>query len=257
MAKAMNVLGIDVGGSGIKGALVDTGSGELVSERFRLDTPRPAKPKPVIKTINRLVKSFDYGGPLGVGFPAIVSNGTLLSAANVSNKWIGYPGANGISEKTGCEVTMVNDADAAGIAEMRFGAGRERNGVVIILTLGTGIGSALFVDGKLVPNTEFGHLYLRGQKRDAENLASDRIRTDEKLGWKAWTQRLDAYLHHLAFIFSPDTFILGGGVSKKHEKFIPYLTVDTRVVPAQLRNEAGIVGAAIAAAEDGAARAAS
>lgn len=245
----MNVLGIDVGGSGIKGALVDTGSGALVTDRFRLETPQPAKPKPVIKTIDTLVKYFDYSGPLGVGFPAIVSEGTLLSAANVSNKWIGYEGANGISEKTGCPVTMLNDADAAGIAEMRFGAGRERNGVVIILTLGTGIGSALFVDGKLVPNTELGHLFLRGQKRDVENQTSDRIRTTRKLGWKSWARQLDAYLQHLEFVFSPDTFVLGGGVSKKHQKFLPYLTVDAEVVPAQLRNEAGIVGAALAAAE--------
>ena len=245
----MNVLGIDVGGSGIKGALVNTVNGELVTDRFRLETPRPAKPKPIIKTINALVRHFDYAGPLGVGFPAIVSDGTLMSAANVSNKWIGYRGANGISEKTGCPVTLVNDADAAGIAEMRFGAGRERNGVVIILTLGTGIGSALFVDGVLVPNTELGHLYLRGQKRDVENQASDRIRSEKKLGWKAWARRLDAYVHHLEFLFSPDTFILGGGVSKKHEKFLPHLTVATDVVPAQFRNEAGIVGAAMAAAE--------
>lgn len=251
----MNVLGVDVGGSGIKGALVDTGSGELVTDRFRLDTPRPAKPKSVIKTINTLVKHFGYAGPLGVGFPAIVSDGTLMSAANVSNKWIGYQGANGISAKTGCPVTMVNDADAAGIAEMRFGAGRGRNGVVIILTLGTGIGSALFVDGELVPNTELGHLFLRGQKRDVENQASDRIRSEEKLGWKAWARRLDAYLHHLEFIFSPGAFILGGGVSKKHEKFLPHLTVETEIVPAQLRNEAGIVGAAMAAAERNAGRA--
>jgi polyphosphate glucokinase len=249
MGHSTNVLGIDVGGSGIKGALVDTDSGQLVSDRFRLDTPRPAKPKPVIKTIDALVKHFDYGGPMGVGFPAIVSEGTLMSAANVSNEWIGYRGEYGISKKTGCAVTMVNDADAAGIAEMRFGAGRERSGVVIILTLGTGIGSALFVDGELVPNTEFGHIYLRGQKHDAENQASDRVRSDKKLGWKDWAARLDAYLQHLEFIFSPNTFILGGGVSKKHEKFIPYLTVDASVVPAKLRNEAGIVGAAMAAVE--------
>jgi polyphosphate glucokinase len=142
---------------------------------------------------------------------------------------------------------MVNDADAAGIAEMRFGAGRGKSGVVMILTLGTGIGSALFVDGELVPNTELGHVYLRGQEHDAENQASDRIRSDQKLGWKAWARQLDEYLQHLDRLFSPGTFILGGGVSKKHEKFIPHLTVETSVVPAQLRNEAGIVGAAMAA----------
>jgi polyphosphate glucokinase len=247
MEQNMNVLGIDVGGSGIKGAMVDTVSGELVTERIRFETPQPSEPRPVIKTINALVKYFNYEGPLGVGFPAVVSDGTLMSAANVSNKWIGYPGATGISEKTGCAVTMVNDADAAGIAEMRFGAGRGKSGVVMILTLGTGIGSALFVDGELVPNTELGHVYLRGQEHDAENQASDRIRSDQKLGWKAWARQLDEYLQHLDRLFSPGTFILGGGVSKKHEKFIPHLTVETSVVPAQLRNEAGIVGAAMAA----------
>lgn len=243
----MELMGVDVGGSGIKGALVDLQTGALATERIRFKTPKPAQPEPVIDLIRELVHIFDYSGPLGVGFPAVVLDGIVMSAANVSNKWIGYPGAKNIGRATGCPVTLVNDADAAGIAEMRFGAGRGQGAVVIVLTLGTGIGSALFVDGQLVPNTEFGHLYLRAQEEDAEEYASDRIRTADNLKWKAWASRLDVYLGHLERIFSPNLFILGGGVSKKHKQFIPHLTVRAKVVPARLRNEAGIVGAAIAA----------
>lgn len=245
----MDILGIDVGGSGIKGALVNTKTGNLSTDRIRIKTPQPALPKAVINSIKKLVRAFDNSGPLGVGFPAIVQDGLVLSAANVADEWIGYPGRQGIAKATGCPVTLINDADAAGIAEMRFGAGRNQGGVVIILTLGTGIGSALFVDGRLVPNTELGHLYLRHHKVDVENYASDRIRSVEKLGWKEWAQRLDLYMHHLELLFSPNLFILGGGVSKKYERFTPHLTVRATVVPAQLRNEAGIVGAAMAAAE--------
>jgi len=246
----MEILGIDVGGSGIKGALVDSESGQLTTERIRIETPQPAIPKAVIKTVRKLVRTFDYKGPLGVGFPAVILNGVVLSAANVDNAWIGYPGQKDIAKATGCPVILLNDADAAGIAEMSFGAGRKKKGVAMILTLGTGIGSALFVDGKLVPNTELGHLYLSGHKEDAENYTSDRIRSTENLNWKEWAERLDKYLHFLEGLFSPNLFILGGGVSKKDEKFIPYLTVRAKVVPATLRNEAGIVGAALAAAEN-------
>lgn len=243
----MEILGIDVGGSGIKGALVDTESGELVTERIRIKTPRPSKPKAVIGTILELVRRFEYQGPLGVGFPAVILDGIVMSAANVDYRWINYPGIEGISKAVGYPIALVNDADAAGIAEMTFGAGRARMGMVMVLTLGTGIGSALFVDGKLVPNTELGHLYLRKQKVDAEDYASDRIRMQKKLTWKAWAGRLDVYLHHIEGLFSPNLIILGGGVSKKHNKFIPRLTVRAEVVPAELLNEAGIVGAAMAA----------
>jgi polyphosphate glucokinase len=242
-------LGIDVGGSGIKGAIVDTKTGNLLTNRLRLKTPHPATPMAVIATIKKLVKEFKYTGPLGVGFPAIVLDGTVRSAANIDDSWIDYPGERRIAKATGCEVRLLNDADAAGIAEMRFGAGRKKSGVVLILTLGTGIGSALFVDGKLVPNMELGHLYLRGQAVDAEDYASDRIRTEEGLKWKEWATRLDEYFHHLELLLSPKMFILGGGVSKKYEKFVPYLTVQAKVVPAELRNEAGIIGAALAAEE--------
>lgn len=243
----MDILGIDIGGSGIKGALVDTKSGNLNSDRLRVKTPIPATPEAVVSKIKSLIKKFGYEGPIGVGFPAIVLDGIVLSAANVDDDWIGYPGQDRIADTTGCPVVLLNDADAAGIAEMTYGAGRDMNGVVMILTLGTGIGSAVFVDGHLVPNTELGHLYLKGQDNDAEDYASDRIRSDEELGWEKWAKRLDIYLQHLELLFSPNLFILGGGVSKKHAKYVPYLTVKTKVVAALLRNEAGIVGAALAA----------
>lgn len=243
----MEVLGIDVGGSGIKGALVDTQSGQLVTDRYRLPTPQPAAPMAVVKTINKVTKQFKYNGPVGVGFPAVVLDGTVLSAANVDDGWIGFAGQEAIADRLGCPVKLLNDADAAGFAEMRFGAGRGRKGLIMILTLGTGIGSALFIDGRLVPNCELGHLYLPGHKRDAEEYASDRIRSAKDLSWENWAGRLAEYLHHLEGLFSPNLFILGGGVSKKHRKFIPYLSLRTEVVPAVLRNEAGIVGAAMAA----------
>lgn len=244
-------LGIDVGGSGTKGALVDTKTGRLLTDRLRIKTPQPATPKAVIATIKSLVKEFKYKDPLGVGFPAIVLDGVVKSAANIDDSWIDYPGEKVIAEATGCQVNLLNDADAAGMAEMRFGAGRNKTGVVLILTLGTGIGSALFVNGKLVPNSELGHLYLRGHSVDAEDYASDRIRSEEKLNWSQWAARLDEYFHHLELLFSPKIIILGGGVSKKYEKFVPHLTVRAEVIPAKLRNEAGIVGAALAAKELG------
>lgn len=243
------ILGIDVGGSGIKGALVDIKKGKMVSDRRRIDTPHPATPKAMIEVMGQIVEHFNYSGPIGVGFPAIVQDGVVLSAANVGKGWVGYKGQKKIAKRTGCPVILLNDADAAGTAEMRFGVGKGKKGVIMLLTLGTGIGSALFVNGRLVPNTEFGHLYLRDMDIDAENFATDRIRSDENLTYKEWAARLDQYLHHLEFIFSPNLFILGGGVSKKHEKFVPYLTVNAKVVPAKLRNEAGIVGAAMAAHE--------
>jgi polyphosphate glucokinase len=200
--------------------------------------------------MGQIAEHFNYkNGPIGVGFPAIVQDGIVRSAANIDNKWIGYSGQKRIAKRTGCPVILLNDADAAGTAEMRFGIGKKKQGVVLLLTLGTGIGSALFVNGRLVPNTELGHLYLRNSKTDAEEYASNRIREDKNLSWKSWAARLDKYLHHLDLLFSPNTFILGGGVSKKHADFIHLLTVRAKVIPAKLRNEAGIIGAAIAAHE--------
>jgi polyphosphate glucokinase len=244
------ILGIDVGGSGIKGALVDIKKGKMVTERHRIETPQPATPKAMIEVMGQIAEHFNYKkGPIGVGFPAIVQDGIVRSAANIDNKWIGYSGQKRIAKRTGCPVVLLNDADAAGTAEMRFGIGKKRQGVLMLLTLGTGIGSALFVNGRLVPNTELGHLYLRDSPIDAEDYASSRVREDEGLDWKEWAARLDKYLRHLEFLFSPNMFVLGGGVSKYHADFIPFLTVRAKVVPAKLRNEAGIIGAAIAAHE--------
>jgi polyphosphate glucokinase len=243
------ILGIDVGGSGIKGALVNTETGELLSDRRRIETPQPASPEAIIAVISQIVEEFEYKGPIGVGFPAIVLDGVVRSAANVDEGWVGFPGQERMAERTGCPVVLLNDADAAGTAEMRFGAGRNQRGVVMLLTLGTGIGSALFVHGRLVPNTELGHVYLRNMKIDAEDYAADRVREEQALSWKAWAARLNKLLIYLEGLFSPNLFILGGGVSKKHDKFIPRLKVQASVVPAKLRNEAGIVGAAMAAFE--------
>ena len=246
-AQAAPLLGIDIGGSGIKGALVRAQTGDLLTERYRLETPQPSTPDAVARTVAEIVRFFNYQGTVGCTFPAIVKGGVTLSAANVDKGWVGLDADALLTEATGCEVHLLNDADAAGRAELTFGAGKDRPGVVVVLTLGTGIGSALFLDGKLVPNTEFGHLFL-SDGQEAEAWASDRARKDEDLNWKKWGGRLDAYLKHLEFIFSPDLFILGGGVSKKSDKFMEFLDLKTPVVPATLRNEAGIVGAALWAA---------
>jgi polyphosphate glucokinase len=250
MGPVKHVLGIDIGGSGIKGALVDVETGELATERHRLETPQPATPQAVAETVREIVAHFAYEGPIGCTFPAIVRHGVTLSAANVDKSWIGTDADALFSKTTGLEVHLLNDADAAGEAEMRFGAGRTQAGTVIMLTFGTGIGSALFLDGKLLPNTELGHLYLEGGQ-EAEAWASDRARKLEDLSWKKWAARVQVYLKHLEFLFSPDLFIFGGGVSKKSDKFLPLLNLDTKVVPAELRNEAGIVGAALAVARGG------
>ncbi|HEX6384866.1 MAG TPA: ROK family protein [Anaerolineae bacterium] len=246
----MVILGIDVGGSGIKGALVDTESGEMTTSRIRISTPQPATPTAVIKTIGKIVKKLGYSGPMGVGIPSIVIDGTVMSAANIDDAWIGYPGQQAMAEATGCPVTLRNDADVAAIAEMRYGAGRGHQGVVMVFTLGTGIGSAMFVKGRLVPNLELGHIYMRNQRKDAEAYASDRARKDQDLSWKTWGKRLNAYFQYIEALFSPQLIIIGGGVSKKHEKFLHYIETRAPIVPAQLRNRAGIVGAAVAAIEE-------
>lgn len=238
------VLGIDIGGSGIKGAPVDLKRGVLLTERLRIPTPSPAKPEAVAGVIADLVEHFQWQGAVGCAFPAVIKNGVVLTAANVDKSWIGTDGRKLLERNTGCQVTLLNDADAAGIAEIKFGAGRNRSGLVIMLTLGTGIGSALFMDGLLVPNTELGHLVIRG--KGAETRASSRARTQKKLSWKRWAKRVDEYLRYLEDLLSPELYILGGGISKKHEKFVRHLTADTPVVPAEMRNDAGIVGAALA-----------
>jgi len=241
-----NVLGIDVGGSGIKGALVDTETAELVSDRMRVDTPQPSTPEAVAAAVKQLVALLDYNGAVGCTFPAIVKNGVMHSAANVDQGWIGLDGQSLFEQVVGMPFVVLNDADAAGVAEMTFGAGKGRGGIVILLTFGTGIGSAVFLDGKLLPNTEFGHLQLRGKA--AEARAAARIKEEKDLSWEEWAGRVNEYLMHLEFIFSPDLFILGGGVSKRHEKFFKYLTLKTELVPAYFFNDSGIIGAAMAAA---------
>lgn len=240
----MAVMGIDVGGSGIKGAPVDLVTGELLAERFRLPTPEKAKPDDVAETVAEVVKHFEWTGAVGVGFPAVIRHGIAHSAANVHKSWIDTNTEDLFTNKAGVPTFVLNDADAAGLAEMKFGIGRERSrGVVIMITLGTGLGTALFVDGKLVPNTEFGHLIIRG--KDAERRASDAARQKKELSWEEWAERLTEYLNYLETLFWPDLFILGGGISKMSQKYIPLLRLKTEVVPATLLNQAGIVGAAL------------
>ncbi len=241
----MIVLGVDIGGSGIKGAPVDLDKGELAAERLRIPTPQPATPEAIAATVAELVRHFSWQGPIGCGFPAAIRNGSVLTAANVDQSWIGTNGAELFGRTTGSPVTLLNDADAAGLAEMHFGAGAGRQGTVFVITVGTGLGTALFRDGVLVPNTELGHIILRG--RDAEKYASGAVRDRLELSYARWAKRFDRYLHRLEELFWPDLFIVGGGISKKHEKFLPLLTVTTATLPATLRNEAGIVGAALAA----------
>jgi polyphosphate glucokinase len=240
----MTILGIDIGGTGIKGAPVDTETGTLQAERFRIPTPHPALPNTVADVVGQIAQHFNYQGPTGITFPAIIKKGVVFSAANVDQSWIHTDAGALFTSHVGGPVEVVNDADAAGIAEMRFGAGRDRHGVVILLTVGTGIGSAIFLDGKLLPNTEFGHLKIRG--KDAERRASEKIREDKELSWKEWAKHFNEVLAELEMLFSPDLFIIGGGASKKSEKFLPHLTTKTEVmiVPAQMQNDAGIIGAA-------------
>jgi polyphosphate glucokinase len=246
-------IGIDVGGSGIKAAVVDIDAGKFASERLRVATPIPATPEAVIASIGRIVKRLarasrlGSGTPVGVGLPGVAMDDTLMTAANIDPGWIGYPAVERMRKATGRPVRIVNDADAAGIAEMRFGVGRDRAGVVIFLTLGTGVGSGVFVDGILVPNTEFGQMEIRGRPAERRSAAAARVRRG--LSWKAWAQDLDEHLHRIDEIMWANLMILGGGVSKNADKFIPRLTVRCPVVPAQLRNDAGVVGAAIVAIE--------
>ena len=240
----MTLLGIDIGGTGIKGAPVDVETGQLTAERFRIETPQPSVPNAVADVVKQVAAHFSYSGPAGVTFPAVVKHGVTYTAANVDRSWIGTNAGELFSRHIGGPVTVVNDADAAGVAEIRFGAGKDRKGVIILVTLGTGIGSAVFLDGQLLPNSEFGHLMIRGKA--AERRASEKVRVDKKLSWKQWAKRISEFLNELEKLFSPDLFIIGGGISKKAEKFFPFLTTKTEViiVPAQMRNEAGIIGAA-------------
>jgi polyphosphate glucokinase len=244
-AKATRALGIDIGGTGIKGAVVDLDSGQLVTERHRVPTPVPSTPHNVSAVIHEIAKVHGWSGPIGAAFPAVIRDGVALTAANVDPSWIGTDVDALFTEVTGCAVTVMNDADAAGVAEVRAGAAKDVPGVVLLLTLGTGIGSALFVDGHLVPNTEFGHVELDGV--DAESRAAASARDREDLSWKHWAGRLQHYLEHLERVVPPDLFVLGGGVSKNPDKWLPFVQVRTPIAIAQLRNNAGIVGAAMMA----------
>jgi polyphosphate glucokinase len=241
----MQVLGIDIGGTGIKGAPVDTETGKLLAARFRILTPSPSKPKAVAGVVEEIARHFDWHASIGCGFPAVVQGGLVLTAANIHRSWIETNAADLFTRQTSCPVQVLNDADAAGLAEMTFGAGKGRSGTVLVLTLGTGIGSALFNGGHLLPNTEFGHLQIRG--KDAEHRASDAVRKLEDLSWKDWAKRLDEYLDAMEALIWPDLIIMGGGACKYYERFVHRLTVRAEVVPAQLGNDAGMVGAALAA----------
>jgi polyphosphate glucokinase len=240
------VLGIDIGGTGIKGAPVDVSTGQLTTDRLKLATPHPSKPDAVAEVVQQLIKSFKWSGPIGITFPGVVTAGTIQTAANVDHDWIGVDGQELFGRVAGTPVTVINDADAAGVAEMRFGAGVGVGGTVLMLVFGTGIGSALFIDGTLVPNTEFGHIEVRG--KDAEKRASELVREEHDLSWGKWAGRVDEYLAHVEGLVSPGLIIIGGGISRKSDKFIPLLTgLRARIVPAAMHNDAGIVGAAMAA----------
>ena len=246
-----HAIGIDIGGTGIKGAVIDLATGELVTHRFKVGTPEGGEPADILRATEGLLATIDEkveGAklPLGVCFPAIVKRGHTLSAANVSKKWIGLPAEELFEETLGREIHFINDADAAGYAELRFGAAVGVDGLVILTTLGTGIGSALIYDGELVPNSELGHLEIDGH--DAESRAAYSAMERDSMTWEKWAKRLQRYYSHVEFIFSPDLFIVGGGVSKHHEQFLPLLSLNTPIVPAAFRNNAGLLGAAALAA---------
>lgn len=244
----MIALGIDIGGSATKGALVETKTGMLVSERIRCETEPMAKPKEIIDIIDRIRKELKFDGLIGAGYPGIVKHGMAKSAANVHEKFLNVDVAQMITHKTGLPATVINDADAAGLAEMRFGVPEARKvNVVMFITVGTGIGSAFFVNGQLMPNTEMGHLEICG--KEAEHLASDAVRQAERLTWKQWTKRFNEVLKTYEALFNPELFILGGGISSRFKKYTEYLKTDTKILPARLENMAGIIGAAMAAQE--------
>ncbi len=239
------ILGIDVGGSGIKGAIVNTRTGKLLTQRYRVKTPVPSTPKAMAKAVSAIARHFGWTGPIGCGMPGPFKQGKMMMVNNIDKSWVGLKAHEVFGRATGCPVTVVNDADAAGLAEMIYGAGKGHRGVVLVVTLGTGIGSALFTDGHLVPNTELGQVQLSG--KPAELRASARVRKDKHLSWEQWAKRLEEYFGVLELYFWPDLIIVGGGVSRKAGKFLPKIGIRTAMVPALMRNEAGIVGAALSA----------
>jgi polyphosphate glucokinase len=244
---AMHALGIDIGGTGIKAAPVEVTTGKLLADRLKVDTPRPALPDQVAAQVKELTTAFNWSGPVGITFPGVVVDGVTWTAANLDPAWIGLNTAEFLAKAAGQPVRVVNDADAAGVAEMKFGAGAGEQGTVLMLTFGTGIGSALFIQGILVPNTEFGHVEIRGQ--DAEKRASERAKELHDLSWGKWAGRVDEYLQHIEAVLRPSLIIVGGGISRQSEKWVPRLTgIRARIVPAAMLNDAGIVGAAMATA---------
>jgi polyphosphate glucokinase len=249
----MHVFGIDIGGSGIKGAPVDVATGKMLTERKKILTPHPATPDAVTAVVKELAAQFEWTGVTGATFPGVVANGTVRTAANVDPAWVGTDAATAFGDAIGTEVTVLNDADAAGVAEMTFGAGKGEHGTVLMLTFGTGVGSALFTGGVLVPNTEFGHIEIRG--KDAEKRASEHAKVTHEWGWKEWSERVEEYMMHMEALLSPDLLIVGGGISKESDKWVPRLKgVRARIVPATMHNDAGIIGAAMAAAGVGTAK---
>ncbi len=243
--KLKKVLGIDIGGSGIKGAIVHTKKGKLLTERYRIPTPGKSTPENVAKVIKQITDHFNWKGAIGCGFPAVVQHGVARSAANIDDSWIGVNINELVTKETGCPTMAINDADAAGLAEMKFGAGKSHNGVVFLVTVGTGLGTVFFTRGKLLPNTELGHVLLNEQT--AEEYASDAVRKRLDLTWEEWAGRFNEYLLYIEKLFSPDLFIIGGGASKKDDKYMDQFTVQAPIIPAKLLNHAGIVGAARAA----------
>jgi len=242
-------LGVDIGGTGIKGAPVDVARGDLLTDRFRLLTPKKHKPDDVVKTVLQIVQKFpDVQGPIGVTFPGVVIRGVVQTAANMDKTWIGLDADKLFTDALGRPVTMMNDADAAGVAEMRFGAGQGKAGVVVMITLGTGIGCAIFHDGVLLPNTELGHIEI--DCKDAERVASGSARDEERLSWKEYGKRIQKYLRKLDALLWPDLFILGGGVSKEADKYLPEIKLRSPIHVAELLNNAGIVGAATLVEEE-------
>lgn len=239
------VLGIDIGGSGVKGAIVSTKKGKMLTERFRIPTPQPATPKAVAKVMKEIVDHFEWKGLIGVGYPGVVQNGYARTASNVDNAWIDADIDTLFSKTTKCKVHVVNDADAAGYGEMKYGAGKKEKGSVFLITVGTGLGTVMFSKGKLVPNLELGHLILNGG--DAEKYSSDAARKRDNLSWADWAARFNEYLNRVEELFWPELIIIGGGVSKKDDKFLNLLKTRAKLIPAKLLNEAGIIGAAIAA----------
>ena len=240
----MQILGVDIGGSGIKGAIVETDTGELISERHRIVTPQPATPEAIASVLRQLVDYFDWKGPVGCGFPAAIQHGIARTASNIASSFIGTNIETLFSDTLQCPCHVLNDADAAGMAEMQFGEYTDQSGVVLLITIGTGLGSALFTEGQLLPNTELGHIYLKNGKI-GEHYASGAVRKSEDLSWKQWGKRFNEYLMTIEALFWPDIILLGGGSSKKFDKFSEHITVEAEVKPAAFLNQAGIVGAAL------------